>query len=66
MWNKQERRMLTRCGIRMSISADGEKKDGSSAPFDVWHDCLYDGNRYMQHPGGLGKHVLVYADFMAK
>ena len=46
-------------------SADGEKKDDSSAPFDVWPDCSY-GNRYMQHPGGLGKHVLVYVDFMAK
>ena len=26
--------------------------------------CSY-GNRYMQHPGGLGKHVLFHVDFMA-
>ena len=65
MWNKQEKRVLARCGIQMSISADGEKKDDSWAPFDVWSDYSY-GNRYMQHPGGLGKHVLVYVDLMAK
>ena len=26
--------------------------------------CSY-GNRYVQHPGGLGKHVLFHVDFMA-
>ena len=59
MWNKQEKRVLARCGKGMSISADREKKDDLLAPFDVRPDCSY-GIRYMQHPCGLGKHVLVY------
>ena len=39
-WNKQDKRALARCGMRMSISADGEKKGDSSAPFDVRPDLF--------------------------
>ena len=35
VWNKQDKRVLAQCGIRVSISDDGEKKDDSSASFDV-------------------------------
>ena len=40
VWNKQGKRVLARCGKQMSISADGEKKDDSSASFDVRPDLL--------------------------
>ena len=40
VWNKQDKHTLARYGMRMSISADGEKKDGSSASFDVRPDLL--------------------------
>ena len=40
VWNKQDKRALARCGMQMSISADGEKKGDSSASFDVRPDLF--------------------------
>ena len=60
VWNKQDKRVLAQCGMRVSISADGEKK----RPLMSGPTSSY-GNRYMQHPGGLGKHVLFHVDFKA-
>ena len=40
VWNKQDKRLLARCDMQMSISADGEKKDDSSASFDVRPDLF--------------------------
>ena len=61
--NKQDKHALARCGMQMSISADREKAT-HRLPLMSSLTCSY-GNRYMQHPGGLGKHVLFHADFMA-
>ena len=38
--NKQDKRVLARCGMRMSISDDGEKKADPSASFDVRPDLF--------------------------
>ena len=62
VWNKQDKQVLARCGCQFQLTE--RRKTTHRLPMMSGPTCLY-GNRYMQHPGGLGKHVLFHVDFMA-
>ena len=63
-WNKQDKRVLADAVCRCQFQLTERRKTTHRLPLMSGPTCLY-GNRYMQHPVGLGKHVLFHVDFVA-